>query len=337
MLAAVALFCVLTAGVVLESRPVGDRGTTNQEAYDLYLLGRTIWMKRDSARMPQSFNYLRQAVDKDPRFAQAWAALADWHAFEVSPALEARKAAEWALVLNPKLAEPHATMGFISMIHDWDWLAAERHFRKSLQMNPKYPTGRQWFALYLTLSRRFGEAEANLREGLQQDPLSLNLLHQRCVLLYHSKQYAAAERECSKVLEIDPVFRFSRETLIRIHARLGNFSWIVDHIGGDTASRDYRAPADSPSRLAFQKDGPAGMWRVLAEQTRASGENYLGLAGYYTELGETDHAIESLARAVEAHEFRMVYACSDPVFDPLRGDPRFRKVLEKVCGSQPGD
>ena len=82
--------------------------------------------------MPQAFNYLRQAVDKDPKFAQAWAALADWHAFEVSPALEARMAAEWALVLNPKLAEPYATMGFISMIHDWDWPAAERHFRKSV-------------------------------------------------------------------------------------------------------------------------------------------------------------------------------------------------------------
>jgi hypothetical protein len=155
--------------------------------------------------------------------------------------------------------------------------------------------------------------------------------------LYYSRQYAAAERECSKVLEIDPVFRFARQSLLQIHARLGNYEWIADHVGVDTVSSDDQAPADSPARLALQKGGPAGMWRVLAEQTRASGQDHLGLARYYTELGAADSAIESLARAVETHEFRMVFACSDPVFDPLREDPRFRQVLEKVCGSQPGD
>src|SRR5262249_39356295 len=161
-----------------------------------------------------------------------------------------------------------------------------------------------------------------------------NLLDERCEMLYLSRRYAEAERECSKVLEIDPVFRFSRETLLKIRARLGDHGWIADHVGGDDAAPEYKAPPDSPARIGLRHEGPAGMWRALAAQVEQSGGNFFGLAGYYVELGETEKALRALSEAVAKHEFRVVYACVDPLFDPLRSDSRFDAVLQKVCGSQ---
>jgi len=121
---------------------------------------------------------------------------------------------------------------------------------------------------------------------------------------------------------------------VRIHARLGDPQWIAEHYGGLMSSRYFRSPPDYAPLVAFRRDGPQGLWRTLLAQTQATGIDHLVQAGYFTELRDTESAIASLARAVDAHEFRMVYACVDPVFDPLRSNPRFQAALAKVCGSQ---
>lgn len=314
------IVCLASAGILWRSSTARTQGTANEEAYNLYLLGRAIWTKRDPARMDQAFHYLRQAVDKDPQFALGWAALADLHAFDFYPAAEARRAAEWALVLDPKLAEPYTTMGFIEMIHDWDWPAAERYFQKSIALNPRYATARQWYGLYLTLSGRFADAENQIREGLRLDPISINLLNQRCVMLYFAKEYQTALTECGKVLELDPVFPFAHDFVMKLQARLGNYEWLVEHYSG--------------AREALRKGGRAGYWRLVIAELNPQGGDFLKLAAAYAELADTERAFDALRRAVETHEFRSVYACADPVFDPLRKDRRFEQILQKVCGSR---
>jgi TolB-like protein/DNA-binding winged helix-turn-helix (wHTH) protein len=158
-------------------------GRRNLEAYNLYLKGRYYWNKRTIESLKTAVGYFQDAIAKDPGYALAWSGLADcyvlFNELAAGPSKDsfpkARTAAQKALALDPTLGEAQATLAYIEFEYDWDWAAAERDFRKALQLNPGYPTAHQWFGQYLAAMGRFDEAVAELKRAQELDPVSVSI------------------------------------------------------------------------------------------------------------------------------------------------------------------
>ena len=143
--------------------------------------GRYWWAKRNGPSLLQAIQFFGQALDADPRFAPAYAGMADAYVQLGYQSLlapddafpKAAAAARKALELDSTLAEPHATLAFYNFYYPWDWKAAEREFKVALARNPSYATAHEWYGLYLTAMGRFDEALAEERRAQSLDPLSV--------------------------------------------------------------------------------------------------------------------------------------------------------------------
>ena len=191
-----------------------QRPLTSYEAYDLYVKGRYFWNKRTGDGFEQAINYFQQAIAKDPNYAQAYAGLADSYilfaAYSGQPPADflqkARAAATKALRLDDGLAEAHTSLALITENYDWDWPAAEKEYRRAIELNPNYATAWQWYAEYLTWLGRFDEALRASERARELDPLSLIIASDNGMIFYYSRQYDRAAAKLNAVLEMDPNF-----------------------------------------------------------------------------------------------------------------------------------
>src|SRR6202795_222382 len=157
--------------------------TVNAEAYEAYLKGRYFWNKRTGDGLKMAVGYFKQAVEKDPNYAQAYTGLADSYALlgdweygvlaptEAYP--KAKAAATKALELDSTLGEAHISLAFTLDGFDWDFGAAEKEFTRGIELNPGYATGHQWYAGHLILFGRSSEAIAEMKKAEDLDPPSL--------------------------------------------------------------------------------------------------------------------------------------------------------------------
>ena len=165
----------------VEQSRMDKQYTANSEAYQLYLKGRFYWNKRTPADFQKAIPFFQQAIEKDPNYALAYSGLADTYALltaytnepprEVMP--KAKEAALKALALDDKLAEAHASLGQIAAYYDYDFVTAEREYRRAIELNPNYATAHQWLAEHLAAMKRNDEAMAEIRRALELDPLSV--------------------------------------------------------------------------------------------------------------------------------------------------------------------
>lgn len=168
-----------------QARRAGPR-PIDPDAYNAYLQGRFFWNRRTPEAIKKAIDHFEQAVARDASYAPAHAGLADCYALLASielgilPPIEAmpkaKNAARRAAELDPSLAEAHASLGFAALWFDWDWAAAEKELRRAIELNPAYPTARQWYAEYLATLDRMEDSVAHYRQALALDPLS-PLLH----------------------------------------------------------------------------------------------------------------------------------------------------------------
>ena len=157
--------------------PTPVRYTGNVRAYSLYLKGRFWWNRRTQADIAQGIRYFEQAIAEDPGYALAYSGLADSYALDLDyrgvPVVEgmerAKAEARKAIELDETLAEAHTSLGWVTFIYDWDWRAADREFRRAIELNPRYSTARQWYAWYLMAMGRFDEALAEGRVAVELD------------------------------------------------------------------------------------------------------------------------------------------------------------------------
>jgi DNA-binding winged helix-turn-helix (wHTH) protein/TolB-like protein/Tfp pilus assembly protein PilF len=289
-----------------EERLLAKRPTENVEAYQLYLKGRYFWNKRGGDSVKKAAEFFEQAVALDPNFALAYVGLADSYGMLNLPAPEAGAAARKALELDPGLAEAHASLGFILMFHHWDWDGAERELSRAIERNPHYATAHHWHGVYLSLRGRLDEAKAAMRRALEIDPTSLIINADLGQLHYFAKEYDEAEAQCKKVVEMDLNFLMAHLYLGPIHVRQGKLG-----------------EAQQAYATALRLAGPT------------LPGNPIHLAMSYAETGSKDRAMASLERAWERHMFHLPYINVDPIYDPLRSDPRFLDLLRRM-GLTPG-
>ncbi|MGH3429109.1 MAG: tetratricopeptide repeat protein, partial [Mycobacteriales bacterium] len=212
-----AVAAAITEGIRLKLPPRrGSPRVVNAKAYEEYLHGRFAWNKRTPEELNRAIGYFQQSIAADPKYASAYAGLADCYLLLGSAQMgalpprvampQAKDAANKALALDPNLAEAHASLAHIKLIYDWDWKGAETEFRRAIALNPGYATAHQWYALYLNAVGRTPEAIEQLDLAQELDPLSPTIQTAIAEAWYFGRDYQRSEAAARKALELDPEF-----------------------------------------------------------------------------------------------------------------------------------
>jgi tetratricopeptide (TPR) repeat protein len=309
-------------------------------AYDLYLKGRYFWNKRTGDGFEQAIHYFQQAIAKDPNYAQAYAGLADSYillaAYSGAPPAEslqkARAAATKALNLDQGLAEAHTSLALITENYDWDWPAAEKEYRRAIELNPNYATAYQWYAEYLTWLGRFDEALRASERARELDPLSLIIAADNGMIFYYSRQYGRAEAKLNAVLEMDPNFPRAH-SLSEVYVADAQF-----------------APAMADIEKCRQLFGKNRYWSAMAYALGRAGRTAesihardelersnqqqpvdpAAIAWAYAGVEDKDHTLLWLNKAYAQRSNAMTTLKVEPGYDFLRGDPRFQDLIHRV-------
>ena len=319
------------------TRPA-ERATQNLEAYNLYLKGRFYWNKRTDEGIRKSIECFRQAIEKDPAFAHAYAGLADSYTMlESMPSSErlpkGRAAALKALQLDEGLAEAYASLAYISYAYDWDLRAAMKHFHKALELNPNYATAHQWYGLLLLNIGRTDEAIREAKRARELDPLSIIINAAVGFIHYFTGNYDEAQEELLRVLEMDPGFGPARVSLGWLYAEKEAYERAVEEqkMGFEAMGEHRLAKAIEDGFKVAGYDGAVRAMRdcILKGNTQGGSVNMLA-AQYSGLLGEHNLALEFLEKAVEERETDLVFLRVSPGLDGIRSHPRYLEVLKRV-------
>ncbi len=188
--------------------------TSNPDAFDAYARGRFAWNKRNPADLNAAIALFQTAVEKDPDYALAYDGIADswiplgWYGF-VAPAEafpKARSAIAKALAADDTLAEGHTSLAFLKVYYDRDWTAAEKEFRRAIELNPNYANAHHWYAEFLSLSGRHEQAIAESQRAREIDPLSPIISAWVSSRYLYARQYDKAVAQGRNAVEMDPDF-----------------------------------------------------------------------------------------------------------------------------------
>ncbi|MCP5106579.1 MAG: protein kinase [bacterium] len=325
-----------------EKEKLVKRYTKNEEAYNLYLKGLYSWNRRHEGGMKTALDYFQQAIECDPRYALPYVGIADCFNimgfYGVLPAKQAfpraRQAAEKALEIDGTLGEAYASLGWISTMYDWDWIAGEREFQKAIALNPNYATAHEWYALYLTAMGRFDDAITEVRKAQALDPLSLIINATVGSILWLAHRNDKAVEQFQKTLEMDPDFQLALLYLGCTYGSAGRY---------EEAIVPLQKAVQLPGGMLYAAGVLGNFYAVSGQKEKALeiidhvndllGKGYsllLQKAYIYSGLGEIDRAFELLEKALTERESQLVFCQSIPLFDILRGDSRFNDLLKRI-------
>ena len=318
------------------------RYTANIKAYNLYLKGRYSWNRRTQSAITEGIRHFEAAIAEDAGYALAYTGLADSYALQIdyrgSPVQEglerARAEAERALALDETLAEAHTSLAWVVFIYDWDWPLADRHFRRALELNPRYSVARQWYAW---LQVAMGQTELALAEGrraIALDPASVSIRRSMGWLHYYARQPEQALEHLRRALAMNPTAEENHRLLGLAYLQSGQWD------AAAAAFREAIALSDSPAlavaglgAVAAGRGRPDEARAVLADLAKMAEAGYVSPVAFvmvYAALGDADSAFDWLDRAVDERRGWLVYLNVEPMLDPLRGDPRFRRLLQRM-------
>ena len=331
-----------------EQHALTARPTENTEAHQLYLRGRYFWNKRTGADLKKSIDYFNQAIGKDPNYALAYAGLADAYVLlpayaEASPKdslPQAKEAAAKALELDSTLGEAHATLANALVAYDLNFAEANREFRRAIELNPNYATAHQWYAESgLVPLGQFDKAIAEARRALELDPLSLVINADLGTTLTSARRYDEAIEQLRKTVEMDPGFYYAHWTLgdaLELKGR--NDEAIAEYKKAIALNDDPLPPALLGHLYAKigRKNEALAILKQLREMRESSKQRYVSpfnLALIHIGLGQKGEAIQLLEETYEERDgYNIAFLKVEPMLDPLRGDPRFEALVQKVFG-----
>ena len=327
-----------------EKKRLTKRYTDNAEAYQLYLKGRYFWNKRTEEGIKKGIEYFNQAIQSDPRYAQAYTGLADSYnilgLFGFGGALpreampKAREAAGKALGIDESLAEAHASLGTVAFYYNWNWREAERAFIRSLELNPGYAIAHQWYGEYLAAMGRLEEAIAELKHAKELDPLSFIINAVLAWIFFFARQYKLAVDQSQRTLELDRSFWVALYMLGVSYEQMGDFpnalAWLER---GSIASRRNGMMLGALGHAygtAGRRDKAQEVLTKLEALKQGRYISPLNPALVHASLGANDIALAELEKAFEDRFWYLAFCRVDPRFDPLRSDPRFQDLLRRI-------
>ena len=316
--------------------------TENSVAYQLYLKGRYHWNKRTAEGIERSIEYFEGAITRDPKFALAYAGLADSYNLMASystkplatPFLRAKATALKALSLDAKLAEAHAALAAVKLWREFDWEGAERGWRKAIELNPSYSTAHLWLALYLAAIERTDEAIFEIRLALDLDPLSRVINLNLARILHFARQFDDAIKQCRKTIDMYPDYLIAHRRLGMSYGERGMFEEAEGEFKKALAISENDSETMSAMAYAYASAGRIDDARKILERlNEIAKETYVSpysLARVHIGLGQTDEAFECLDKTYQERHGILTYLKVEPIFDRLRPDPRFTDLLRRM-------
>jgi TolB-like protein/Tfp pilus assembly protein PilF len=327
-----------------EKEMIAAKPTSDTTAYELYLKGRSLWAKRSGDNIPKAIAFYEQVIARDPNYALAYSGLAEAYAVlplysGIAPReafVKAKNAAFKALQLNDKLAEAHTALGLVLCSNGFDMAGSVAEFQRAIALNPNYATAHQWYGVQpLAALGRFDEAIAEEKRAIELDPLSPNNNADLGWILMEAGRYDDAISQLRKTLEIDPTFYPTHYNLGVALQLKGDLSGaIAEYTKAQQLSDDLENPVMLATAKAQLGDKSAAV-HMLSDLEKLGQHHYVGGAYWRAllclSLGNRDEAIRWLEQPLADH------AGSDIIWikvyhflDPLRGDPRFEALVQKV-------
>jgi TolB-like protein/Flp pilus assembly protein TadD len=327
----------------VEKARLSSSAPVDPEAYQSYLEGRYYWNMRTEKGLNKGIECFRQAIEKDPHYALAYVGLAESYitlaAFRIVSNREAlpkaKAAALKALELDEELAEAHIPLAVVRAAFDLDLIAAEKEFKRAIELNPNSATAHQWYAEDVCSPLgRHAEAIAEMKRSQELDPLSLAVNFSFGYNLYLARANDAAIAQLQKTLEMDKSQPVAHSYLGRVYVRKRKFA---------EAMREFESAATlsggRPFYVAWVGYGYAVSGRsseaakILDHLTQLSTTKYVSpydLAALCAGLGRKDEAVRWLQKAYEERASYFHDVTVEPVFDPIRSDPGFQDLLRRV-------
>src|SRR6266496_4031539 len=326
-----------------EQHVIAARPTANSEAHQLYLKGRFFWNKRTGNDLQKSIDYFEQAIAADPNYALAYAGVADGYVWlpgytagtprDSYP--KAKAAAKKALELDDTLAEARTSLAIAIWLYDFDFSQANREFLRAIELNPNYAIAHQQYGnITLSALGRFDDAIAEGKRAVELDPLSLVINTDLGSNYCYARRYDEAIAQLRKTLEMDPGFYIAHVVLAQpLEMKGARDAAIVEW-------QKARALNDDPAVLGLlgRAYGLSGnkieAEKILNQLKELSKQRYVSAYSFaliYLGLGDKEEALRWLEQSYQDRAGSDVgYVRVDPLLDPLRGDPRFEALAEKI-------
>jgi TolB-like protein/Tfp pilus assembly protein PilF len=316
----------------------------DSEAHELYLKGRYYWNKFSPEWAEKSITYYNQAIEKNPTYALAYAALADSYVvlstgFDVLPGKDtlpkAREAALKALEFDPTLADAHVSLGLVAACYDWDRQAANKHFEKALELNPNSISAHLHIEIYLSLlEAKYKESIDHLERAQELDPLNLHVKARLGFVHYYSRDFDRAIEQFKEIVAFDSNNPLGHLGLMEVFGKKGMY---------DEAFAEGEKLLESGMR-AVAVIGSLGAWygfagkkdkalERLSELKARANQGYVSsfwVAAIYMGLGEVDTASEWFEKAYVERDGNLIFITAPALFDSYSPDPRYKQLLKKM-------
>lgn len=324
------------------SEHVPRRYTQNIQAYGLYLKGRYEWNKRSREGVAEAIRYFELAIAEDPAYAPAYAGLSDSYALDVDyrdiPVQQAYQRAKdyarKALALDESVPTAHASLAWTLFIHDWKWEEAEQEFRRAIELNPRYASAHQWFAFLLAARGHFDAALVEAHTALELDPASVSIRRTVGWVYFYARRYDQAREHLARAIEMNPLAVESYRMLGLTLALRGEV---------EEAERVLREALTLPSPGAYSKATLGWLLattgrrdeaeELLRELERSHQKQYVSPVAFailHIGLGNLREALDWTERAFAERRGWLAYVNVNPMFDPLRQEPRFIALVNEM-------
>jgi TolB-like protein/Tfp pilus assembly protein PilF len=310
------------------------------DAYIAYVRGRYAWNLRTRASSETAIPLFKDAIALEPEYAEAYSGLADCYNLLASTGgvsrdamRRAQAAAIRAVELDPELAEAHASLAWVRYRSAWDWPAAEKGFLRAIRLNPGYATTHQWYASFLSAMGRHSEAIVEVERAIEADPRVGVMYRTAAMVQMAARRFRAAEAAARKAMALDPTIPAVHLTLARVLEARGDVRSAIEvceRIPVADRTSDFTAYLGYFLGRAGQKDRARALLEQVREQARLGqgAVHHPGLV--YLGLGDKDAALTAFEQAAAERSPFVLGLKTLPLFDPLRGEPRFQALLKVV-------
>jgi TolB-like protein/Tfp pilus assembly protein PilF len=324
-----------------EQEQLARARSVTPEAYEVYLRGRYQWNRRTADGFRKGAEHFLQAIEIDPNYAAAYAGLADcagsagfWGFTSPAQGCGSAKAAACKSLEIDETAEAHTSLGWALIHYDFDFLTAEHHFQRAIELNPGYATAHQWYAHCLGYSYRLDQSLERVRLALDLDPLSLNVNTTYVGVLWFQRKFDRAIEQCQKILELAPNFAILRWLLANLFQAKGLHEqaiaerrWAVEASGGAPL---FLAELGDSYAAAGNRSEALRILDQLQELSKTSYVMAYWMALIHANLGERDQAFHWLEMSYQERSPTLSFLKIDPRLDALRSDPRFDNHLRRL-------
>jgi TolB-like protein/DNA-binding winged helix-turn-helix (wHTH) protein/Flp pilus assembly protein TadD len=323
-----------------ERQHLANARSINPEAYNAFLLGDYHASKRNPAALDKGIQYFQQAIRIDPSYAQAYAGLAEayierdiWGGLGIGKSADQVRAATLkALELDGELAEGHALLGRIHFQSDWDWQSTEAEYKRAIELNPNLARSYADYAYFLQAMGRHQEALAAAHRAVELDPLSAPNICDEGRILYRARQYERAIARYQRALELDPGYVPALSRMAEAYEEWGKYDQALAAVQkfqqAAADPRDIRRPLGRLYARTGRRREALEITRTIEADPNTSGSAF-ALVVIYSALGDRDRAIAALEKGVQSRSL-LPFVFVDPQLDPLRSDPRYSDLLQRM-------